>query len=60
MPTNGKALKVVAKTYAKFLIVSGKPINEEISKGGPFVMNTKAEILQAIEDYHKGNFVKWF
>ena len=56
--TNGKALKVVAKTYAKFLIVSGKPINEEISKGGPFVMNTKAEILQAIEDYHKGNFVK--
>ncbi len=56
--TNGKALKVVAKTDAKFLIVSGKPINEEISRGGPFVMNTKAEILQAIEDYHKGNFVK--
>ena len=56
--TRGEALKVMARTNAKFLIISGKPINEEISRGGPFVMNTKAEILQAIEDYHKGNFVK--
>ena len=56
--TNGKALKVIAKTDTKFLIISGKPINEEISRGGPFVMNTKAEILQAVQDYHNGTFVK--
>ena len=37
---------------------SGKPINEEIARGGPFVMNTKAEILQAVQDYHNGTFVK--
>jgi len=56
--TNSESLKIVANTDAKFLVISGKPINEEIARGGPFVMNTKAEILQAIEDYHKGNFVK--
>ena len=43
---------------SKFLVISGKPINEEIARGGPFVMNTKAEILQAVQDYHNGTFVK--
>ena len=56
--TNSESLKIVANTDAKFLVISGKPINVEIARGGPFGMNTKAEILQAIEDYHKGNFVK--
>ncbi len=41
-----------------FLLISGKPIGEQIARGGPFVMNTKQEILQAIDDYHNGNFVK--
>ena len=40
------------------LVISGKPINEEIARGGPFVMNTKAEILQAVQDYHNDTFVK--
>ena len=47
-----------AKSNAKFLLISGKPINEEIARGGPFVMNTKAEILQAVQDYHNDKFVK--
>ena len=51
-------LKVRAKSNSKFLVISGKPINEEIARGGPFVMNTKAEILQAVQDYHNGTFVK--
>ena len=51
-------LNVRAKTNTKFLVISGKPINEEIARGGPFVMNTKAEILQAVQDYHNGTFVK--
>ena len=54
----GEDLKVRGKTNAKFLVISGKPINEEIARGGPFVMNTKAEILQAVQDYHNGKFVK--
>ena len=54
----GENLKVRAQSDAKFLVISGKPINEEIARGGPFVMNTKAEILQAVQDYHNGTFVK--
>ena len=56
--TNGENLKVKAKSNSKFLVISGKPINEKIARGGPFVMNTKAEILQAVQDYHNGTFVK--
>ncbi len=56
--SRGEKLNVKTSTYAKFLLISGKPINEEISRGGPFVMNTKAEILQAVQDYHNGTFVK--
>ncbi len=56
--SKGEELKVKAASSAKFLFISGKPINEEIARGGPFVMNTKAEILQAVQDYHNGTFVK--
>ena len=56
--SKGETLKVEAKSNTKFLVISGKPINEEIARGGPFVMNTKAEILQAVQHYHNGTFVK--
>lgn len=41
---------------ARFLLVSGKPLNEPVARGGPFVMNTKAEVRQAFEDYDQGRF----
>ncbi len=56
--TKGGELNVSALSNSKFLLISGKPIDEQIARGGPFVMNTKQEILQAIEDYHSGTFVK--
>ena len=56
--SKGDELKVKALTKAKFLLISGKPIGESIARGGPFVMNTKAEILEAVNDYNKGTFVK--
>ena len=56
--TRGEKLQVTALTETKFLLISGKPIGEQIARGGPFVMNTKQEILQAIDDYHNGTFVK--
>ena len=56
--TKKQKLKVKSLAKSKFLLISGKPIGEPIARGGPFVMNTKAEILQAVQDYHNGTFVK--
>ena len=41
---------------AVVLILSGEPINEPIVPYGPFVMNTKQEIIQAYEDFNNGKF----
>lgn len=46
------------KTGVRFLLVSGKPLNEPVARYGPFVMNTKAEIEQALEDLRRGTFVE--
>ena len=54
----GSDLKIKADKKTEFLFIAGKPIGEPIARGGPFVMNTKAEILQAVKDYHNGTFVK--
>ena len=55
---NGSDLKISAIKKSKFLVIAGKPIGEPIARGGPFVMNTKEEILKAVQDYHSGNFVQ--
>ena len=55
---NGNKLEISAVEKSKFLVIAGKPINEPIVRGGPFVMNTKQEILKAVQDYHSGNFVQ--
>lgn len=45
-----------ANTDARFLVVAGRPLNEPVARGGPFVMNTRAEIQQAYQDYEQGRF----
>ncbi len=42
---------------AEVLLIAGKPIGEPIARFGPFVMNTREELIQAIEDYQNGTFV---
>ena len=56
--TDGKNLKISSIKKSQFLIIAGKPIGEPVARGGPFVMNTKQEILKAVQDYHSGNFVQ--
>ena len=41
----------------RFLLVSGQPTREPIARYGPFVMNTRAEIVQAVNDLNNGTFV---
>ncbi len=55
---DGDYVKVVtAESHVRFLLVSGKPLNEPIARYGPFVMNTRAEIEQALRDLRQGTFV---
>ena len=55
----GKNLQIKAEKESEFLFIAGKPIGEPIARGGPFVMNTKAEIIEAINDYQNGTFAKY-
>ncbi len=47
------------ETESRLLVLQGKPIGEPVIQYGPFVMNTKEEIHQAFEDYHKTAFGGW-
>jgi hypothetical protein len=55
---DGDYVKVVTgKTPVRFLLVSGKPLNEPIARYGPFVMNTQEEIEQTLQELRQGTFV---
>ena len=50
----GNGITVNAKTDAKLLVMGGEPIAEPVVGHGPFVMNSRAEIQQAFEEYQLG------
>lgn len=54
---NGDRVRVAADVApARFLLVAGHPLREPVVKYGPFVMNTRAQIVQAVDDYSSGRF----
>jgi redox-sensitive bicupin YhaK (pirin superfamily) len=52
----GSGAVVAADADAEVLVLTGEPIDEPIAGYGPFVMNTEAEIRQAIDDFNSGRF----
>ena len=56
LSANGKLEVNCSNEGASFILVAGEPLNEPVARGGPFVMNTRSEILQAFEDYQSGKF----
>lgn len=52
----GEALHLAASTNAKVLLMAGEPLQEPIVGYGPFVMNTKAQIAEAVRDFNSGRF----
>lgn len=52
----GEVFTVESSDDAVVLVLSGEPINEPIVPYGPFVMNTKEEIVQAFDDFNNGKF----
>jgi redox-sensitive bicupin YhaK (pirin superfamily) len=52
----GEPFSLKATEDCVVLILSGAPLNEPIASHGPFVMNTRQEIMQAFEDYELGKF----
>lgn len=54
---NGNRVKLQSNNAARFLLLAGEPLKEPIANWGPFVMNTREQIEQAIEDYRLGRLV---
>jgi len=54
--SEGDRVRVRTEQGAQFLLVSALPLNEPVARGGPFVMNTQQEIMQAFDDYRHNRF----
>ncbi len=52
--SDGSQVNLQALDNSEFVLIAGKPLNEHVARGGPFVMNTKQEIYQAFADYKSG------
>ena len=54
MATDGETFEIEAIDDAIVLVLSGEPIDEPIAAHGPFVMNTKEELMEAFNDFNNG------
>ena len=56
MANDGEDFSIQATTDAVVLVLSGEPLREPIAAHGPFVMNTRQELVEAFDDYNNGKF----
>jgi redox-sensitive bicupin YhaK (pirin superfamily) len=50
----GEGVEIQANAGSKILLIAGQPLNEPIAQYGPFVMNTREELIQAVDDFRAG------
>jgi redox-sensitive bicupin YhaK (pirin superfamily) len=56
---DGESIKINAENDGiRFLLISGKPLNEPVAWYGPIVMNTQEELETAFDEYQNGTFIK--
>ena len=55
--TPAETLLLEATEDSRFILVSGQPLHEPVERAGPFVMNTRAQLQQAFQDYQAGTFI---
>ena len=54
LTNGGDGLVLRAKANTRAIVIAGKPLNEPIAQYGPFVMNTREELVQAVDDFRAG------
>jgi len=56
LQNEGNGVLIEGSPGAKVLLIAGQPLNEPIAQYGPFVMNTRDELIQAVDDFRAGLF----
>ena len=56
--SEGDTLSLTAKNESRFVVFEGMPLNEPVAFGGPIVMNTQAELMQAFKKLDEGTFIR--
>ena len=52
----GAEIRLTAEKDSRAILVAGKPLKEPVARYGPFVMNTREQLMQAVEDFQRGKF----
>ena len=58
MLSEGTEVRLVGDSNgtSRMILVAGRPLREPVARYGPFVMNTREQLIQAVEDFQKGRF----
>ena len=54
LSNEGEGLVLRAKANTRAIVIAGNPLNEPIAQYGPFVMNTREQLMQAVDDFRAG------
>jgi redox-sensitive bicupin YhaK (pirin superfamily) len=57
LANEGDGITLRASAHAQAILVAGKPLREPIAQYGPFVMNTREQLIQAVDDFRNGRLV---